>query len=681
MTKILTKNQKRIVLAVFLMMYQLTVHAATINFDAVYGNSGNIAQKISTAINNADAGDIIRFNSTFYNFGNRGVTVNKAITFQGLDPSNNNSNNRGAYGLRTTFGGVTRFTIRSNNITFRNLSLMSNDINGILIDARHPNFINSTGDLSQIYRGIIFRNVVLSGSAYPFHGGNGIAGSFVNVNFVNYRDIGCWIDRKGRVNNIPRIVWRRCLFRPLNNNVSDVGFNDRAISIDAGNDEYPVVWNAQNSLIEFCRFEHTGLAFSKVANIVVRDNIFNDNVGRVQMIHIEEFSRNYLVQRNTFNCLNPNVLSEVIGLDREIQSVDNIRVLNNTITGRYHLFMSGYANTNITVTGNNFTNANTVGSSMLMDFYANATTIPLPQPIPSDGVIVRNNPGLQLAANGNISIIVRQNNANNDLSNYPVARRRIERVNPPNALLTNGRYRIASIANGRRLVSAGNGTVLSSSTPSPNTDLWDIRWIPPFRYSIQNVATGRFLEVNIGYTEANILRNDPQNRRPFQSFFTNPRPYWSVLPGNNGFFRFYTGGNEFQSAMIMPADNTPRLAFGRRFENNRRVLNDLGVRGQWNFNRVGNLPIAQPNIESNLIYNTKTSFDVNPNPAISNVVITLDDSKEIQKKINIFSMQGALVKSINTEHNKFVYSVNISDFQKGIYIIQSGNNQKKLMIE
>ena len=85
-----------------------SVEAKDIFFDQEYGNSGNIALKIQTAIDKADDGDILIFESESYDLdGITNVLINKPITLKGeiaiesFDPDN-----VGASGIKTIFSNT-----------------------------------------------------------------------------------------------------------------------------------------------------------------------------------------------------------------------------------------------------------------------------------------------------------------------------------------------------------------------------------------------------------------------------------------------------------------------------------------------------------------------------------------------------------------------------------------------
>ncbi|WP_010520348.1 T9SS type A sorting domain-containing protein [Aquimarina agarivorans] len=548
------------------------IHSKTIFFDTAYGNSGNIASKIQKAINSAADGDIIVFNSPKYNFdGATIVTINKAITFRGKTPVNGfNANKRGASGIRTVWNNTSSFLLRSDNIKFANVSIikknLGEDIFDILIDARHTTYLapNPIAVTQEQYKGIEFQNVILDGGAYSIHTGNGIGLKMTNSSLINYRRIGYWANRFGRTNFSRKASLVKCEIKPD----GTVGFDDRAISLDAGNSEYPTIWNFRNTLFKNCLIEDSGIALSRIENVTIEGCTFNDTTGAVDLVHIEEFSNDIRVRNNTFNCRvkNTNNSSRIVQLDRELQVSSDLEFINNRIVGTYNFFISAYAPSKITITGNNFTKANAVNNNAIdFSFYEARSREPIPNELASNDIKIVNNPGLNLPKNKGIRMNIPRNNAKIEIKGVPNSLRRITRITPAAAILPNGIYTITNKANGKKLTASGSGIVTTNGNGA-NTQ-WRITFNPPYTYHIQNVGNKRYLETHLGYTEFDIINDKPQNIFPFLNAATGALPFWAITKSGND-YEFFPGGNEKQSILSTNGSKPINLVHGVGIDRN-----------------------------------------------------------------------------------------------------------------
>ncbi len=570
--------------------------ANTIDFDSKYKNEGNIALKIQKAINEASNGDVILFNSSYYDLGGADlITINKPVTLKGATTNGFNTSFYGASGIQTTLGNTATIEIRSNNVMFVNISIVRKNqgesIYDILIDARHTTYLvdNPITVNQKQYGGLVFNNVVLDGGAYSFHSGNGVQMTMTNVSMVNWRRTGFWANRFGRSDASPKMIFDHCLV----DTDEIVGFDDRGFSFDAGNSEYPVIWDFNNTTIKDSKIINTGIALSRCENMTIEGCTFEDKEGAIDIIHIEEFSNNVRVRNNVFDCKveDPYKRSRIVQLDRELQITSNVSFTGNRIVGQYNFFISSYAPNNITITGNDFTAASAANpNSINLAYYESRDREPINHELVSNNITIKNNPGLGYDANNGFTAYFPKSNAVYTVEGYTSAQKNITLHNNPPASVANGIYEITNKDNGQKLAASSNGFGVVTSTTSNENSQWKVTFVPPYSYTLQNVATGRYMETHLGYTEFDIINNQPQNIRPFLNDVpTNgTKPFWAILDVGNGNFEIFPGGNERQSAFSSDGSST-KLVFTISIDSKGARTNiPLTNKVKWSFKKIGN---------------------------------------------------------------------------------------------
>ncbi|WP_010522725.1 T9SS type A sorting domain-containing protein [Aquimarina agarivorans] len=574
-------------------------NAQIIDFDAVYTNDGDIYSKIQKAIEDAPVGATILFKSANYTINNgKLLALNKALTFEGLNPGNDfKSGERGASGIKTTITTKSNITIRSNNIKFKNIEFkrenMGEDVFDVLIDARHPSYlVKEPHNETQIqYTGLEFTNVSFNGTAYPFHAGNGIGATFTNVTIDNYRRIGFWTDRKGRLDTSKKITFDKCVFEPE----AIIGFDDRAISLDAGNTEYPVVWDLEGTTVKNCKFTDAGIAISRCKNMIVTQSTFNDTKGKVDMAHVEEFSSNFTLSNNIFNC--DNARTKLVVLDRELQIVSDIKISGNTITGSYGFFISAYAANRVSITANDLSKANSGNQNSIdFTFYENRGIEPIPFEILSHTIEISENKGLELPQNKNLKVDLLDTDTESVINDYLPAERNIRRLSEGQPLLPNGIYEIINTENNKKLCPA-TGNSLTTKSGDGDHLKWKITSNTPYTYIIQNVGNSEYMETAVPYTEFNIFNKTEENLFPNMFSYSADEenlPYWTIFKKGST-FNIFAGGNERQSALATNADEV-KLLFGKVGNpDGTRSVKALGKNAKWTFNRVdGEIVVPKP---------------------------------------------------------------------------------------
>lgn len=679
LTTIYTKKVSFLISLIFLGFSSST--AATIDFDVVYGNTGNVSSNIQLAINSASSGDVIKFNSSFYwlqDYVN--ININKAVTFEGAAPVGFNQWIRGANGVQTTFANTATFTIQSNNVKFKNLKIekkaLAESVYDILIDARHSTYhIVPQVSVQQLqYTGLVFENVELNQGAYLLHAGNGVGITMTNVSMFNFRRIGFWTDRKGRINHMKRASFDRCVFVPE----ASVAFDDRAISLDAGNTEYPVIWNTDNTTVYNCKIVNSGIGLSRCHNMTVELTTFDDYLGAVDLLHIEEFSYDVRVKNNTFQC--NSAYSKIFLIDRELQVSSYITITDNTITGTYNFFISSYAPNHLTVTGNDFSGATGANSNVIdLTYYETRSSEPIPFDFLSKDITISGNTGLGNSSNKNIRIF---EGTSVSVSGVPTNQLTIgnpstigpDYLPPVYALLGNATYEIINKATGKKLASNGAyGTTMATGTG--NDTKWISNWKPPYTYTFKNVATGSYLETHAGYTENDIYNNNPQNLSPFSTPYGSGAtlPFWCIV--NVGAYKeVFPGGNEKQSALATSGD-WAKLIFAKQFNpDGTRSPVALGDNAKWTFNNVGSARIGEGSVSA-------ASFNVYPNPADDILHISFtDQNRSSAMSVQIYDMQGEVVIAARLLAD-INHAVDISALATGVYVLKtdSGHSEKILV--
>ncbi|UZO80502.1 T9SS type A sorting domain-containing protein [Aquimarina sp. ERC-38] len=605
--------------AVFVLLCIFSFQAQTVvNFDAERDSSKPLNTEIQRVIR-SNPGAIIEFRSSTYNLENRGLSIPEGVTLRGVTTRSitPNLSGRGAdnRNIRTRFINCENVVFRADNIKMQGLEFVKTTGQrfNVFFNLIHPTYTDGDLDTNDEYTGIELDNVKIVGGGYAVAVGNGFGGTFNNVSIVNFNVIGVWFNRTGNVDEHSRVTFTNCTFEPRNeansagNAVapgSKIEFNDRGISIDGGNTSYPIVWDHNGTRIEKCLFIDTGIgASSRGTDVIVNNNEFRDSEGVVEHIRVEEFSSNFKIINNLFNC--NNARSKIITFDRELQGVSDIDISGNKVTGLYLYFLSAYAPNNLTIRNNDFTGArefvNSVGRSVWINltFYENAGKEPisprssdLPGEFVTNGLTVSGNTGLGNKI-GSLTVNLPQGNRGFN-SDFPANRTIIRNFAPPKPLLRDGIYEIVNKGTTKKMIPNSNNDRLSTTSASNSATRWRVTFIPPFYYTIQNVATNEYLELDIPFTESNIIGN-PNNLpnlfpfakntfNNFRSSLVNRLPFWSFQKRGNDFVIF-PGGNEKQSAIAATPNDVVNLVTARQKAPNSgaRIPRELGDDARWSF--------------------------------------------------------------------------------------------------
>ncbi len=689
----------QLVLIAFICLFSVA-NAKTWYINKDQGN--DILQKL---INNATDGDVIYFidkgTGNDYDMSGPPILVNKAITFQGAFSGTYSPSVRGAFGDVTNLTNVVSFLIRSNNVKFQNMKItaVSNEV--ILIDARselyNDNFTNPGYIVDDQYEGILFENIELNGGFYSCFAGNGMQADFKNVSFIDFGRIGYINDRRTRINGMKKVTFNRCKFKPLPPS-GDFGFDSRGISLDAGNTSYPVVWSGNGTYINECNFENTGVAFSRIRNIVVSNNKFTDDTALVDMIHAEEFSNDFIIKGNTFICeAKPtgdrvNERSRIITLDSELQAVTNFTISNNVVKGEYNFFVNGFAPTNITITNNNLSKGYPYGSSYVdFRYYENrfktGEGIDENQEFISRAITITGNTGFKnWDKECRINVPNTGGAINIDYSQFTSGKVLLNAINKPVALRSNGIYKIVNAGDiNKNLASNGASTysLITKEGVNNNSVKWEFEWVPPYYYHIKNVDTGMYLETHKGYTETEIRENKPENVYPFLNYAGSAIPKWILRKTDyDGLFKILPAGNEKQSVLTLDNGAYPKLIKHKKFNADAtRSIKEPDNFGKWWINP--SFSSSSSSAKQLTVSNSENTKDliIYPNPATDIVSVYYEDANQLVQNVEIYNAYGVLTKTVQI--NSFTStSLDISNLNTGVYFLKLFNGKvEKLTIQ
>ncbi len=656
--------------------------------------SSDKAGELQAIINKASKGDVIQFTDKYYNLRKAVIYVTKPLTFVGKNAVGFNAYHKGASGVQTTLANAFTFILQTDDVQFKNLKIIQwkpqKEDFSVLLDGRtqdyKDNFRNPGVQDGKTFKGINLSNVVLKGGYYGCFAGNGIGATFEHVSFIDYRRIGYINDRRARNAIMPTVVFDFCRFKPLAPESASAGFDNRGISFDAGNTEYPIVWGGNKSAVKNTLFINTGIAISRCHSLNITNNLFKDGTGYVDLVHIEEWSHNIVVNGNTFDCKPADLKyrSRVMQFDRELQTVGYIYINNNTIKGDINFFISAYCPNNVFINDNDFTKANGTNVTIGFDFYEFRAVEPIEEKseFVSFNVNISNNPGLEAVSPANLPSVrmrVPKNGGNINVKGVSRSKQSMKKGYYPQPLIQDGIYQIVNSASGRKLATnnVNSGMITTSSNANDAASKWEVKFNAPYYYHIKNVKNGRFMEAHKGYTEAEIFQKLPQEERPFLFKSNNYTPRWSLVgAGKASLFEIFVGGNEKQAALISSSNNSIKLAFGKKGNaDGTRSPVKFSDNAKWKFVKVSNRRTA-------LDAEAKEDvFVLGSNPVSDILSIRYESESDAVVDVMFYDIHGRVIK----EDKLFSHantSFDISDLNKGIYLVKTSNGHaERLMIK
>ncbi len=535
--------------------YYLSIAANTnkpfIDFDAEYGtdHSGSVlVSKMNQAVTAVDESGTILFNSAEYDFTGNDWILEKPITISGVVPAEIDPNIIGAQNINTVFKNLIRMNVRSSDVTINNLEISADPNATYFVRFSHPSY---NTDANDFYENILVDNVIFRGGTTQTFGGNGVGITFRYTSFLNFSHTGFAINRKGRVNYTPCRLMYKCHFVPDPEQIHF--YNNRGVSFDAGNDEYSVVWDQNWTHIDNCLLDGTGLGISsKCQKVKVINCHFLGYSKYNDMIHMEEFGHDFVIDNNIFEHVQP---ARGIYIDRNTTPCRNIQITNNTFLGEYFWIIWSLSPSDLIFENNDFTGAwaeNQNNITIDMTNFQGEEYETLPYALPSTGLTFRNNPGLNDPGHGIFACTVIQGDASNVIE-YPankLQRNVVDEIPKPIVDLSK-KYRIRNQQSGEIIKANPLETEVELTTQAitDRTDVWQMDFKYPYFYTIKNVGTDNYMEVYKGYTLSDYSQPDPeqifveqkynyegQTDVPFfylRPHLQNQKIYYEIMPGGN----------------------------------------------------------------------------------------------------------------------------------------------------
>ena len=541
-----------------------------VDFDANYG-IGLTGQKLVHAIQKASEelgkNDILIFNSKSYDFKSINLVLSYPIKISGIRPSQEIIDNatsytkykentygatqkvekKGAFFTKTTFLNINKFIFHTDNVTLENLKIVGGPKASYMLDYRIENDgYNNTG---QYHIGHRIFNVQIENAKVQVFVGSGAGIDIDHVTFYHFLNTGFGGNRKGQNHIMPKSSVRHCKFML---DLKRKFYNTRGLSMDAGNTEYPIIWNLNNFTIEDNLFVSAGIGFSRCENVIIKNNIRKGYNLSMDAIHTEEFSNHILIDHNTFIHVNP---SRGFWVDREGQSTHDITITHNKWIGAIGWVISCYATDNMTFCDNDFTQAYSAIKKIApfdFNYFQDRKWVKLPYTIPSRNLKFTGNIGLD---NMGKMIINLPKKGDNSEIEYPETLLTINRVDLPRAIIKPGKYIIKNKATGQYITALKHSNNIVLSSKIRDAAIWDISYVYPTLYVLQNIKTHKFMSQfeiltlkdiqlkNIKDASPDQMKCKKESRKP--NFYFSP-----YKVGDKEFYIINPGGNEHKSRFI-----------------------------------------------------------------------------------------------------------------------------------
>ncbi|WP_430931241.1 T9SS type A sorting domain-containing protein [Saccharicrinis sp. 156] len=646
-------------------------HKTRIDFDEDYGvaTGSTLVSNINTAMSSMEAGDTILFKSAEYDFEGSSLTVSKPIKIMGKMPTEETSDVQGAYDVKTVFKNLKGYKLTSNDIYTENLELIADASTAYVF----TNVAHDT-DGTQYYTGLVFKNVIFRDGKVQCFGRNGAGIEFTHVSFINFSSGGYYLNRSESVDSAPQFNMSKCFFQP--NFDADGIFNVRGISLDAGNTEYPVVWNQNNSSIDNCLLDGTGLGISsKTSHVNVTNCHFKGYSIYVDMIHIEEFGHHFLIDGNTFEHIKP---ARGINIDREIQQCHDITITNNKWIGEYGWIISAHSPYNLTMENNDFTEAWAKSTSdKTIDLtYDHGEEIQFTEyDLPATNIIFKNNTGLNNGKHGFFAYKAMANDETIDID-YPADKIQVTTINeaPKSILNLSTYYRIKNKLTGQYLhtVEGESKLEFSAEEKTDSSDVWEFTFGYPYFYHIKNRGTKNYMNVYRGYTMGDYNNSTQEQIFVEQSGFFNQKeeqPRWYLRKheeNSSVFYEILPGGNERKSRNVQ-VGKYMELEYAKVENADQLPPEDDS---SWEL-----IPLkADVSVKDNYL-NEKVK--VYPNPATTQLNIVFSKIINDEQLISIINSTGSVVLSKEIEQGTQSFTIDVNSFVRGMYMlrINSGESQ------
>lgn len=655
MTPFKTKGKQYSFLTFFLIAFFSITHLFA--YDTVIRQGDSNTRAKNELIRVFDEGGSITFEEGNWtiNLNNNEARITESVTIIGQNVMGT-GNVQGAYETPASniksivnFTGE-RFSIQKGCalITMRNITLNGRGFIAVNNHQVEVDLENTVIDITSAARSFLDKQL--------FRSPDGIQGNVVHCTFKGF-ERGFVSNRSVGKTNPPQTVrekitidWSRFLPEPF--------YETRlpeAFIIDAGNDEYPVLWDQSNTTIKNSYLQNCRIACSKGENLIIDGNTFFTDVFPKEPVHIEEFSQHITVKDNQFIFRGTIDNRQVITLGAT-QSSNDIIIQGNTVdqlpgADLIDTFAIGMALNNITLTGN--TILNPLPNQDYINFWGCGA---------SNITIAPNQQGL-----GPSNVDIRSNTCNTPLEG-------------------DGTYIIKWNTNEYLGNIAGNVRIVSKTiAPTSDTNfLWEIldrkedATTLGSYFTIRNLENQRYLQVYKG-------ANAPQQRvqigqrfsngglgatdATFQFDFTGiSRPSgWSIYEGSNNRYMMSPGMNEHKTELVKLNSTEVATLFV--------IENRQSGTFNWTFEKVSNNTLS---IDTEISSIDEKLINVYPNPTRDKkIIIDITNSISDNSSLEVFDVKGNSVY-INTILNPKT-NLDLATLANGVYFFQFEINGNQIV--
>ncbi|WP_305767145.1 carbohydrate-binding protein [Candidatus Epulonipiscium viviparus] len=493
-----------------------------------------LAVSVQKAIDSLNPYDVLQLDGATYEMGRGNLKITDPMTLRGLAPTTDAYKTKvGASDISTVFNNIGTITVQTDDVRIEHLEIAKPDVTGLILSVRVDGYPNTTNE--KMFTGFVLDNVKLYGGKYSVHTGNGAEVTFTNSTFENFDHHALTLDRRIPVAVNPQLYVDRCYFEPHTYPKSKdsetrqkyrttdyfVPYNLTAIVIDGGNDEY-VIWDLSNTVFSNSTLVNTGYSLAKVANVHMHGNTFIQEFGDVEMIHMEEFTNNVIIENNLFKSITDGdrYTSMGIGIDREMQSTFDIIFRDNTIEGGYSRFFNAYAPQGITIENNDFSNAYSQSiktpNGLIADTFFNFTWNALEHhldnmpDVGAKNVIIKDNIfNPDTMERYKMTVEEYDGETTNYFQPDLIIDKTILASEPEPYIPVNESYRILNKATGQYLhVKPGDEKIYYTAEPlDDGSDIWHLEQEQSIYYSLKNQKEDKYLEVKLPFTAAHMDNN------------------------------------------------------------------------------------------------------------------------------------------------------------------------------
>ncbi len=526
-----------------------------VDFDALYGkcSGSDLVANLESVISKADPyyKTMVLLKSANYDFENNGFSVTNSVLLTGVIPESVDNEERGAQGVTTTLSNISQTLLKKANITVANLKIVDNSTTTYGTVA-----INASGGM--LTQGVLFYNVEIENGGVQILGRYGAGVTCQNCTFTNFKSSGYAANRSQDYDEMPKCEFHDCLYYP---NEDLANYNTRGITFDAGNTEYPTIWDLQGTTIDNCLFYRNGVGYSRCCNSNITNCDFYGNTLWRDMVHTEEFTTDILIENNTFV---HETQSRTFYIDRERQIASNITIRNNKFEGSIGWIISSYSPQGITFEGNDFTNAtfNLGNGYKVFDFSyygSESDSEYVPYEIATKNFVMRNNTGV---SGFTMQMFVEEGDNSNIIEDSgDVTTTTVPAIVP---VLEDGLYKMKS-KSGQYVAISSSGDVVTTAVEA-DAEVWNVTFSEYQTFNILSTSTGNYFETTSIYT-LNDMQDESfstvyyvSQTRNYAGMSRAPIYYLEQRDKTVKEYIIYPGGNEHKSRVFTTDGEGDKLA-------------------------------------------------------------------------------------------------------------------------